>query len=339
MPVHPSIATTRISQEAFKSLAREVMRHVFEILDTGWLRDSRGCSSGPAFDFATGSVRTSAAISSFTPHLLPLPSPGLAVKGAGKRWEVKDGRQNSLQRGTGDCPWQNVTPVFPSTPMPVHPSIATTRISQEAFKSLAREVMRHVFVILDTGWLRDSRGCSSGPAFDFATGSVRTSAAISSFTPHLLPLPSPGLAVKGAGKRWEVKDGRQNSLQRGTGDCPWQNVTPVFPSTPMPVHPSIATTRISQEAFKSLAREVMRHVFEILDTGWLRDSRGCSSGPAFDFATGSVRTSAAISSFTPHLLPLPSPGLAVKGAGKRWGGKRWPTEFPAARGPAQFFDR
>ena len=31
MPVHPSIATTRISQEDFKSLASEVMRHVFDI--------------------------------------------------------------------------------------------------------------------------------------------------------------------------------------------------------------------------------------------------------------------------------------------------------------------
>jgi GxxExxY protein len=36
-----------------------------------------------------------------------------------------------------------------------------------------------------------------------------------------------------------------------------------LPSTPMPVHPSIATTRISQEDFKSLASEVMRHVFDI----------------------------------------------------------------------------
>jgi GxxExxY protein len=31
MPVHPSIATTRISQDEFKSLASEVMHHVFEI--------------------------------------------------------------------------------------------------------------------------------------------------------------------------------------------------------------------------------------------------------------------------------------------------------------------
>jgi hypothetical protein len=31
MPVHPSIATTGISQEDFKSLASEVMRHVFDI--------------------------------------------------------------------------------------------------------------------------------------------------------------------------------------------------------------------------------------------------------------------------------------------------------------------
>jgi hypothetical protein len=31
MPVHPCVATTWISQEDFKSLASEVMRHVFEI--------------------------------------------------------------------------------------------------------------------------------------------------------------------------------------------------------------------------------------------------------------------------------------------------------------------
>jgi hypothetical protein len=30
MPAHPSVDTTRISQEDFKSLANEVMRHVLD---------------------------------------------------------------------------------------------------------------------------------------------------------------------------------------------------------------------------------------------------------------------------------------------------------------------
>jgi hypothetical protein len=36
-----------------------------------------------------------------------------------------------------------------------------------------------------------------------------------------------------------------------------------FPAARLQRHPSIATTRISQEEYKSLASEVMRHVFDI----------------------------------------------------------------------------
>jgi hypothetical protein len=44
------------------------------------------------------SDRTTPPASSFTPDLLPWPLPRSCVKGAGKRWEVKNGRRNSPHR-------------------------------------------------------------------------------------------------------------------------------------------------------------------------------------------------------------------------------------------------